>query len=40
MVAVDYKTAQKNSFFELATSILKSGYILKKLEVVKIEEIV
>jgi len=38
-VAVDTKEAQKNAFFELAKLVFKKGFVVKKLEVVKIEKI-
>lgn len=38
-VAIDYDTAKKNSFFELAKLVFKSGYVVKSLEIVEIEEI-
>lgn len=38
-VAVDYDTVKKNAFFELAKLVFKSGYVVKRLEVVDIKEI-
>lgn len=37
-VSVDLNTAKKNAFFELAKLVFKSGYVVKKLEIVEIEE--
>ncbi len=38
-VATDLTTAKKNAFFELAKLVFKSGYVVKKLEIVEILEI-
>jgi len=38
-VAVDEKEAKKSAFFELAKLVFKKGFVVKKLEIVKIEEI-
>ena len=38
-IAVDEKEAKKNAFFELAKQVFKSRFVVKKLEVVIIEEI-
>ena len=35
----DEQKAKANAFFELAANLFKKGYVLKKLEVTKIEEI-
>jgi len=38
-VAIDFDTAKKNAFFELAKLIFKQGYVTKKLEIVKIKRL-
>lgn len=38
-VAKDLNVAKKNAFFELAKLVFKSGYVVKKLEIVEILEI-
>jgi len=38
-VSKDLDVAKKNAFFELAKLIFKSGYVVKKLEIVEILEI-
>ena len=39
IIAIDFDTARDNSFFELSRYILKAGYVLRKLEVLLINEI-
>lgn len=38
-VAIDFDTAKKNAFFELAKHIFKQGYVTKKLEIVEIKKL-
>jgi hypothetical protein len=37
ITAATYDKARKNAFFAVATSIFKSGYVLKSLEITKIQ---